>query len=132
MEASVHFLKAIELRPTAPNAWANIAAVRYREGGTGAGFEAALVRAAQLGPYEPEVQGVVANYGLAVFNEVTPATRSAIEAMVAAGMKRKPLEMLQIADRRGRLEVACRHLAGPPRQTDSKVTQLCPSLEATP
>ena len=131
-QAGVHFLKSLELRPTSPNAWANVAAARYREGDTGTGFESALVRAAQLGPHEPEVQGVVATYGLAVFNEITPATRNAVEAMVTAGMKRKPLEMLQIADRRGRLDVACRHLAGPPRQTDSKVTQLCPSLEPTP
>jgi hypothetical protein len=130
--AGVHFSKAVELRPTSPNSWANIAVIRYRSGDTGRVFESALVNAAQLGPFEPEVQGVVADYGLAVYEEVAPSTRRAIEAMVARGMKRKPLEMLQIADRRGRLDVACRHLAGFSRQTDSKVTQLCPSLEATP
>ena len=130
-EAGVHFLRSVELRPTSPNAWANIAAVRYREGNAGRAFEAALSRATQLGPFEPEVQRVVANYGLAVYDEVTPATRGAIDRMVAAGMKRKPLEMLQIAERRGRLHIACTHLAGSPRLTDSKWSQLCQSLEAT-
>jgi len=130
-QAGVHFSRALVLRPTAPNPWANVAAVRYRGGDTGPGFEAALVRAAQMGPFEPEVQRVVANYGLAVYDEVAPATRRAIEAMVASGMRRKPLELLQIADNRGRLAVACRHLAGMPRPTDSKWTQLCQSLEAT-
>lgn len=130
-QAGVHFLKAVELRPTSPNTWANFAAVRYRAGDTGQRFESALTRAAQLGPYEPEVQRTVAHYGLAVYDEVAPATRGAIDAMVVAGMKRKPLEMLQIAERRGRLAIACRHLAGSPRLTDSKWAQLCQSMEAT-
>ena len=130
-QAGVHFLRAIELRPTSAYTWANFAAVRYRAGDTGQRFESALARAAHLGPYEPEVQRMVANYGLAVYHEVAPATRGAIGAMVSAGMKRKPLEMLQIAERRGRLAIACRHLAGSPRLTASKWTQLCQSMEAT-
>jgi hypothetical protein len=51
--------------------------------------------------------------------------------MVAAGMKRNPLEMLQIAERRGRLAVACRHFAGSPRLSLPKWFQLCQSTEVT-
>ena len=130
-EATVHFSKAIELRPTSAYSWANLATVHYRSGETGPRFEKALTRAAELGPWEPEVQRTVANFGLAVWDEVSPSTRAAIEGMVARGMKRKPLELLQIAHNRGRLAVACRHLPGSPRLTDPKWSQLCQSMEAS-
>jgi hypothetical protein len=130
-DAAVHFTKAIELRPTSPQTWSDLAAVKYRSGDTGAEFETALNRAVELGMYEPDVQGIVANYGLAVWNEVGPKTRASVDAIVAAAMKRNPLEMLQIAERRGRLDVACRHLPGSPRQADPKWSQLCQSMEAT-
>jgi hypothetical protein len=130
-EATVHFMKAIELRPTSPQSWGNLAAAKYRLGDTGGVFEAALRRSAELGKFEPDVQAIVANYGLAVWNEVGPTTRASAEATIAAAMKRNPLEILQIAQRRGRLDIACRHLAGTMRPVDSKWSQLCESMEAT-
>ncbi len=131
-EAAVHFARAIELRPTSPQTWGNLAAVKYRMGSTGTEFEASLQHAAEFGGYEPDVQAIVANYGLAVWNEVGQPTQAAIETAVAAGMARNPVETLQIAQRRGRLDVACRHLSGSTRQTDPKWTQPCQSMEATP
>jgi predicted Zn-dependent protease len=131
-EAVVHFVKALELRPTSPYTWGNLAEAKYRKGDTAETFEAALRRAAEMGPGEPEVQRTVADFGLAVFKEVTPATRVAIERMVASGMSRNPMEMLQIAQRRGRLDTACRQLANSPRGADSKWSQLCQSTEASP
>jgi hypothetical protein len=104
------FARAIELRPTSPYTWANMAVARYQLGKTEAPFEAILVRSALLGPSEPEVQRAVADLGLAMWDEVTPATRALVERHIAAGMRRNPLEMLQISYRRGRLEAACRHL----------------------
>jgi predicted Zn-dependent protease len=130
-QAAVQLVKAIELRPTSPQTWASLAAVKYRMGDTGPAFEAAINHAVELGKLEPEVQGIIANYGLAVWNEVAPATRASIESTVAAGMKRNSLEMLQFGERRGRLDVPCRHLAGSSRQTDPKWSQLCQSMEAT-
>jgi hypothetical protein len=107
------------------------AVVKYRGGQTDAEFARALVMAARLGPAEPEIQASIANYGLAVWDEVDAATRAAIDGMVAAGMRRNAPEMLQIAQRRGRLAPACRHFHGSPRQTSTKWTQLCQSMEAT-
>ncbi len=130
-QAVVHFAKAIELRPTSPYSWINYAESKYRLGQTDKAFELALERATQLGPYEPDVQRAVAFYGLAVYDEVGPKTRGAVERMIVAGMKRNPLEMLHIAERRGRLAVACRHMAGLPRSTDSTSYKLCQSTEAT-
>jgi hypothetical protein len=130
-EAHVHFLKALEMRPTSPYTWANLASAKYRQGDTGPAFEAALRHAADLGPFEPEVQETVAFYGLAVWDEVAAPTRAAIDRAVRAGMRRNPGVMLQIAQRRGRLAVACSHLAGASRQALSKWSQLCLSMEAT-
>jgi predicted Zn-dependent protease len=130
-DAAVHFVKALESRPTSPYTWINLAEAGYRLGDTGRQFEVSLQRAAQLGPSEPEVQRTVAFYGLAVYDEVGAQTRTAIDRMIIAGFKRNPLEMLQISERRGRLGVACRLLAGIPRHTDSKWSHYCQSTEAT-
>jgi hypothetical protein len=129
-ESVVHFTNSLATRPTSPYTWANLAEVNYRMGKTTQEFENALRRASALGPAEPEVQRTVANLGLAVWNEVQPSTRAAIDRMVTEGIKRNPLEMLQIGERRGRLDVVCGHLKGAMRRPDSKWAQLCPSTEA--
>lgn len=129
--AEQHLVASIEARPASGYTWANLAALKYRQGDTGSVFEKALQNAVKLAPYEPEVQRAAADLGLAVMNEVQPATRAAIERAIAAGMKRNAPEILQIAARRGRLDAACRHLDGVPRPAESKWTQLCQSMEAT-
>lgn len=129
--AEGHLIAAIEARPGSGYTWSSLAAHKYRVGDTGPGFEKAVIHASRLAPYEPEVQRTLVNYGLAVFDEMGPAARASVERAVAAGMKRNAPEILQIAARRGRLSVACRHLDGVPRPAESKWTQLCQSMEAT-
>jgi predicted Zn-dependent protease len=130
-DAAAHFVKALELRPTSPQTWSNLVAMKYRVGDTGREFEAAIHHAAELGKFEPEVQGVLANYGLAMWSDISTETRATVEMTIATAMKRNSLEMLQIAERRGRLDVICRHLDGSTRQVDPKWSQLCLSMEAT-
>jgi predicted Zn-dependent protease len=129
-QAITAFTEGLQHRPTWPYSWASLADALYRKGDTGPAFEAALQRAAETGPWEPEVQRIVADYGLAVWNDVSSSTRSEIERMVANGMARNAAEILQISLRRGRLGVACAHL-GPSSRTDPKLAQLCQSTEAT-
>lgn len=128
---TAHFMRSLDLRPVSGYTWAAFAADRYRAGDTGRAFEQALVNAAMLGPVEPPVQETVANLGLAVWNDAAPATRKAVESMVAAAMRRYPPEILQIAERRGRLDVACRHFDGFSRLANPKWIQPCNRLEAT-
>jgi len=128
-EALVHYRRAVALRPTSPYSWADIVAADYRKGATGAELDAALRNAAMLGPAEPEVQRTVIDYGLALWDEEPAETRRAVEATVTAAMKRDPAETLQIAERRGRLAVACRHLGDAPRRVDSEWRLLCMSRE---
>ena len=129
-EALRHFARAAGLRPTSPYTWAAMADARYRKGDTGPAFETALRRAAELGPAEPEVQRTVVDLGLATWDEVAPATRQAVESTVTGAMKRDAAETLQIAGRRGRLAVACRHLAAAPRRVVPEGLTTC-SREAT-
>jgi hypothetical protein len=130
-EAVVHFSKALSLRPVSPYSWANLAEVKYRMGVPGKELEPLLRTAARLGPWEPVVQQIVADFGLAVWDEINGETRAAVEQIVANGMRRNPLAMLQISERRGRLQVACRHLSEARRTPDAKWTILCESTEAT-
>lgn len=126
-----YFVQSLALRPTSPYTWANYAEVRYLLGETGPPFERALVKAAELGPWEPEVQRLVADVGLAVIDEVQPATREAIERMVAFGMRRGPLDILQLAQKRGRLDVACRQVRDDRRVSDAKWLSLCARRSTT-
>jgi hypothetical protein len=130
-DAGKHFGAALVARPSSGYTWANMAEVLYQQGKTGLAFEAALRRAAEFGPSEPEVQRTVANLGLAVYEEVSGDTRSAIDRLVGAGLRRNPPEMLQISGRRGRLDVACRHAKGIQSGAHQTWLHLCQSREAT-
>ncbi len=70
-----HFRRALELRPTSPFTWANIAEARYRLGMTQAPFEAILVLTQRLGPSEPETQRLLAELG---FSEQTRADQLSV------------------------------------------------------
>ena len=130
-QAADHFTRSLQLRPVSPRTWANLVEASYLAGETGPVFRQALVTAGRLGPSEPYTQRVLAFYGLAIWDELGAGERAAVDAAVAAGMRRKPLEMLQIADRRGRLTTACRHLAAElPRRVDPNVSRLCLGTEA--
>jgi hypothetical protein len=122
-------IEAIRLRPVSPYAWAALAEARYRAGDSGEGFQLALVRAAELGPHEPDVQDAVAFFGLAVWDELGPQARAAIDRMIADGARRDAEAMLRIAERRGRLAVVCRHVP-PTSRIPEKWTRLCKSAEA--
>lgn len=128
-EALSHFRRAVDLRPTSPYSWADIVAADYRKGDVAGEIQAAIRNAARLGPAEPEVQRTVIDYGLALWDEESPQTRQAVETAITGAMKRDPAEALQIAERRGRLAVACRHLADAPRRADPEWGLLCRSRE---
>ena len=122
-----HAVKALQLRPVSPYGWAVLAEVKYRADVADATFERALQRAAALGPYEPEVQRSVAYYGLAIWDQAAPETRAAVERMLTTGIKADAPAMMQIAQRRGRLAIACRHVDGTSR-IPANWAQLCKQM----
>lgn len=131
-KAISHFHRALELRPVSPYTWANLGEAQYRRGEPGRNMELAFSRASELGPSEPGVQRTVADYGLAVWDEISAPTQGAIDRLLGAGFRRNPLEMLLISERRGRLATACRHLDGLTRAPDPRLALRCQGREATP
>ena len=129
-DAMGHYGRALELRPTSPYTWAAVVEALYRRGDTGARFWQALERAAELGPQEPGVARTIAEYGLALWDEASAAQRRTIEAAVAAEVRRGSPHILQVAQRRGRLAVACRHIGEAPRPIDPRWLNEC-SREGT-
>ena len=127
-----HTLRALQLRPVSAYTWANLVEARYRRGEPGTNAELAIARAAKLGASEPGVQRIVADYGLALWDELTPEAQGAVDRLIGAGARRNPLEMLQISERRGRLGPVCKHLLGTSRTPDAKLVQICQSREITP
>jgi hypothetical protein len=129
--AKAHLERSIVLRPVSPYSWAALETNRYLAGAPVAELEKPLMNAALLGPSEPAVQHAVADFGLALWKESGPATRLAVDRTLIAGISRDPNEFMQIAQRRGRLDVACRHFDSSSRQADSKWTITCNRQEAT-
>ncbi|MBL0141374.1 MAG: hypothetical protein IPP91_04755 [Betaproteobacteria bacterium] len=130
-ELALEYLRrSLELRPSSPYTWANVAEARYRLGMTAAPFESILVTTQRLGPSEPETQRLLAELGLALWDELAPETREAVKTAIDAGMRRNPLEILQISERRGRLAIACAHASGDKRLQGSKWIEIC-TREAT-
>ena len=129
-EAMAHYGRALALRPTSPYTWAAIVEALYRKGDTGPRFWRALDRAAVLGPQEPDVGRVIADYGLALWGEASAGERKTIDSAVAAEVRRGSPDILQVAERRGRLAVACRHMGIAPRPIDPRWLNLC-SWEGT-
>jgi len=126
-----HLGRALERRPSSPYTWANVAEGRYQLGMTQAPFETILVLTQHLGPSEPETQRLLAELGLALWDEMGSKGRAAVKAAVDAGMRRNPLEILQISERRGKLALACAHVSGNPRLRETKWVQTCTEREST-
>ena len=133
LDAGVEYMvKALALRPVSGYTWANLVEARYRRGEPAANVELAIGRAGELGGAEPGVQRIIADYGLALWDELTPQAQGTVDQLIGAGTRRNPLEMLQISERRGRLGPVCKHLLGTQRTPDAKLVQICQSREITP
>lgn len=99
--------QAVRLRPSASQSWANIALLKARLPETDAEFEAALRNAALLGPWEPDVQLVVAEAGFMQWTHLTPAARAAVRDTAARALRWQDAQIFTLARRTGRLDVLC-------------------------
>ena len=130
LRAEREYRSAIAQRPSSPYAWAGLARAKYLQGDPGEEFQAALVRAGELGPEEPEVQRVIEDLGLATWDDSGPAARDAVVAALRRGLRRDPTTTLQIAGRRGRLAVACEQRDAAPPKSRVSWEGLCKAREA--
>jgi hypothetical protein len=98
---------AVRLRPGASHSWANIALLKARLPEADAEFDAALRNAALLGPWEPDVQLVVAEAGFSQWARLAPAARAAVRDTAARALRWQDAQLFALARRTGRLGVVC-------------------------
>jgi hypothetical protein len=106
-QALEYFQRAAVQRPVSPYTWASIALTRYRLGLIDAELQRALTNAVRLGPWEPEVQFIVADIGFALWDELPDAQRKEVLETAVKGMKHNSDNMVRIAEKRGRLALVC-------------------------
>ena len=101
------YASAVLMRPTSPYSWANLAWTKYYLGQVDAEFYHALDVAIRLGPWEPEVQFVVVDLGLALWEEMPAELQPKVLAMAENGQRRYAKQIVEIAQKRGRLAQVC-------------------------
>ena len=102
------FSRAVEMRPSSPYAWANLARIKYDQGQVDDVFYRALDNAMRLGPWEREVQFTVVDLGFALWDKAPTALRPQILSVVQNGLTRDAAQILAIAQKRGRLAEVCK------------------------
>jgi hypothetical protein len=107
--------EAARMRPGSPYAWASIALLKLRLGQMDAEFYGALERAAQFGPWEPQVQIAIADAGLAAWRRLPPPAKTLVIADLERALLRQAPEVRRIATAHRTLPLVCASAALPPR-----------------
>ena len=89
--------QAIALRPASPYSWAILLRLKSELGEYDAEFRRCLERTVALGPWQPELQLVVADVGWRAWSGLPGAEREMVRENLVRGMKRQAEAMLFIA-----------------------------------
>lgn len=115
------FRRAASMRPGSPYAWSNLALVKFRLGEMDLEFYGALDRATRFGPWEPAVQLVLADIGLAGWRRLALPGKLAVLGAIERGMLRQGKEIDRLAKLHPDSAAFCadplvraRRLSGPP------------------
>jgi tetratricopeptide (TPR) repeat protein len=107
-EALAHFRRALALRPSSAYTWASVALLKLRLAEFDDEFSSAAVRAARLGPWEPEVQLALASVAFGAFEQLHARERPRVLRTVANGLQRQGEAIFDIALRSGRSDLFCK------------------------
>ena len=102
-----YYRKAIELRPQWPYTWSSIALLKYKMSEFDQEFQLALNNATELGPWEPNVQKIIAEVGLSSWIELEHTQRITIVENIKRGVTMQPRVMLDILNKYGQLRLVC-------------------------
>jgi hypothetical protein len=105
--ALVHFRQAAALRPTSPYSWAGVAVMKYRLGELDEEFGRALVSAMRLGPWEPGVQLIASELGLALWDRFDAPFRDLVKENFRRTAVRQADALAKLAVAYGRAGVLC-------------------------
>lgn len=105
--------RAIALRPLSPYSWATLLLLKRERAEYDAEFRHALERTVTLGPWEPEVQPIVADVGLSAWADLPEREQEMVRMNFMRGMKRQSQTMIAIANSHQQSCIGSRaHLAG--------------------
>jgi tetratricopeptide (TPR) repeat protein len=96
-QALKNYRRAAALRPSWPYTWVNIAQTKLSLAEIDQEFARALGRAAELGPWEPEVQLAVAELGLATWHLLPTETRRTVIVSAKKGLQLQPERLIRTA-----------------------------------
>lgn len=81
-QALAGFRQAVQLRPTSGHGWVNVALTKFRLGEVDQEFSGALQQALRRSPWEPKVQMIAIELGLASWQALSDSTRAAIQQAI--------------------------------------------------
>ena len=105
--ALIHFRRAAALRPTSPYSWAGVAVMKYRLDQLDGEFRQAFSSAMRLGPWEPGVQLIASNLGLALWDRLDPRLRDEVRENWRRTAVRQADQLAKLALTHGRIGILC-------------------------
>jgi len=81
-QALAWFRQALELRPTSGYAWVNVALMKFRLGEVDQEFSKSLQQTLHRSPWEPRVQLIAIELGLASWQALSDSTRQTLRAAI--------------------------------------------------
>ena len=105
--ALIHFRQAAALRPTSPYSWAGVAVMKYRLGQVDEEFRQAFSSAMRLGPWEPGLQLITSDLGLALWDTLDPQLRDEVRENWRRTAVRQADQLAKLALTHGRAGLLC-------------------------
>lgn len=104
LDASRH---AVRLRPSWPYSWAQLALIKYRSSGMDGEVAQALDRSMMLGAWEPSVQLIAAEIGLASWNSLSPELKAKLIDTMALTVQPQSGQILEMIKNLDMLGIVC-------------------------
>ena len=105
--ALIHFRQAAALRPTSPYSWAGVAVMKYRLDQLDEEFRQAFSSAMRLGPWEPGLQLITSDMGLALWDRLDSQLRDEVRENWRRTAVRQAEQLAKLAISHGRAGVLC-------------------------
>lgn len=83
-QALERFRQVLQLRPTSGHAWVNVALMKFRLGEVDQEYSAALEQALRRGPWEPQLQLLAIELGVATWQVLTAPMQQTLERNIRA------------------------------------------------
>jgi hypothetical protein len=106
-DARQKFRRALQLRPSSPFLWVDIATAKLYLGEKDHEFSVAMRHADELGHWEPNVQEAVVFAGLAAWPDLEPDLRDALTSSVRRAAARNGRKMFEIVTHFRRYDIIC-------------------------